>query len=64
MGALDDAFKDIEVPVEGEEGEEGSMEGEGGEGEEQSMVSVDSSTLRSGGLYPLAEDVQGELSDA
>ena len=63
MGALDDAFKDIEVPAEGEEGEEGSMEGGEG-GEEQSMVSVDSSTLRSGGLYPLAEDVQGELSDA
>ena len=62
MGALDDAFKDIEVPAEGEEGEEGSME-EGGE-EEQSMVSVDSATLLDGGLYPLAEDAQGELSDA
>ena len=64
MGALDDAFKDLEVPVEGEEeGEgDGSLEG----GEEQSMVSVDSATLLDGGLYPLAEDIQGEgeLSDS
>ena len=59
MGELDDAFKDIEVPV-GEE-EDGSLEGGG---DEQSMMSVDSASLLNGGLYPLAEDVQGELNEA
>ena len=58
MGEMDFAFKDIEIPV----GEEESGV-EGGE-DEQSMMSADSSLLLNGGLYPLAEDVQGELNDA